>query len=162
MRNRPRLPNVQIAGHSPAILFAPGSITDASIRPPVKQNLFHVVSIPPSNSRPCVLFRDNVTSSFPPLVVTAPGSYHSMLLVWWIYFSRVHIGKKKNIPPSNGDQPLPNTDHHQDRRNGHQYWIRHWKQAGGSSWDRCRISLCMHFGGCLNQSDLYYLASLEP
>lgn len=44
----PKFPIVQIAGHSPAILFIPGRVTAVSISPPVKQNLFHVDIIPPS------------------------------------------------------------------------------------------------------------------
>ena len=43
----PTLPIVQIAGHSPNTLFAPGKTTAVSIKPPVKQNLFQVDIIPP-------------------------------------------------------------------------------------------------------------------
>jgi hypothetical protein len=44
----PKLPIVQTAGHKPATLFMPGRDTDVTIKPPVKQNLFHVDSNPPS------------------------------------------------------------------------------------------------------------------
>jgi len=37
---RPRFPIVHMAGHIPTTLFAPGSCTEASNIPPVKQNLF--------------------------------------------------------------------------------------------------------------------------
>lgn len=37
---RPRLPMVQTAGQRPTILFAPGRMTEVSMYPPVKQNLF--------------------------------------------------------------------------------------------------------------------------
>jgi hypothetical protein len=37
---------VHTAGHSPTMLFAPGSCRDVSTKPPVKQNLFHVDIIP--------------------------------------------------------------------------------------------------------------------
>lgn len=44
---RPKFPRVQIAGQRPDTLLLPGNETLAWIRPPVKQNLFHVASIPP-------------------------------------------------------------------------------------------------------------------
>ena len=43
---RPRLPIVQMAGHSPRMLLAPGNDTLVSMYPPVKQNLFHVDIMP--------------------------------------------------------------------------------------------------------------------
>lgn len=43
----PKFPMVQTAGHRPAMLFAPGKVTEAWTRPPVKQNLFHVDIKPP-------------------------------------------------------------------------------------------------------------------
>ena len=44
---RPRLPMAQTAGHRPATLGEPGSVTEARKAPPVKQNLFHVDIMPP-------------------------------------------------------------------------------------------------------------------
>jgi hypothetical protein len=63
------------------MLLVPGSETDVSRMPPVKQNLFQVVIIPPSKFRSCVSLRDKVISREPLFVVMASGSYHSRLLV---------------------------------------------------------------------------------
>ena len=43
----PKFPIVHTAGHSPATLSNPGKLTFASTYPPVKQNLFQLVTIPP-------------------------------------------------------------------------------------------------------------------
>ena len=44
----PKLPIAQTAGHKPATPFRPGSVTATSIYPPVKQNWFQLLIIPPS------------------------------------------------------------------------------------------------------------------
>ena len=63
------------------MLLYPGSMTLASTRPPVKQNLFHVEIMPPVKFRLWFFFLDSVISRAPLRVVTAEGSSHSLLFV---------------------------------------------------------------------------------
>ena len=70
-----------MAGHSPTTLFAPGSWTEVSNRPPVKQNLFHVERRPPWKLSPWVCCSESVMRREPLDVVIAAGSYHSRLFV---------------------------------------------------------------------------------
>jgi hypothetical protein len=45
--HEPRFPMAQTAGQNPETVFEPGSDTDVTIIPPVKQNLFHDDMRPP-------------------------------------------------------------------------------------------------------------------
>jgi len=70
---RPRLPIIQIPGHTPGTPGLPGRVYDTSTMPPCKQNLFHPCTLPLAYvaSRKPVFVA--VISSAPSRVVTASG-----------------------------------------------------------------------------------------
>jgi hypothetical protein len=64
-----------------ASAFGPGSVIDISIYPLVKQNLFHLCSIPLRYGGQWFATSSRSILSFPTLVVIRPGLYHSWSFV---------------------------------------------------------------------------------
>ena len=69
-----RLPIVHAAGHNPGASGRPGILTETSIYPVVKQNLFHDWSIPLLKLRLWLFISSMVITSFPFSVVMAYNS----------------------------------------------------------------------------------------
>jgi hypothetical protein len=85
---RPRLPIAQKPGQNPEISPSPGRDMLASRRPPLKQSLFQLWTIPDRYFSSWFGKESKRISRTPSLVVTASGSYHCRvaglikLLVW--------------------------------------------------------------------------------